>query len=61
MKDSIEEERKMVLELLNIVIILGIKEYFLIINMMDKENTIGLTEEITLENGKTIKWMVKEY
>jgi hypothetical protein len=29
--------------------------------MKDKENIIGLMEEVILENGKIIKWMVKEY
>jgi hypothetical protein len=61
MRDHIREERKMVLELLNILIIHGIKESFKMDTMKDKENIIGLMEEVILENGKIIKWMVKEY
>lgn len=61
MRDHIREERKMVLELLNILIIHGIKESFWMDTMKDKENIIGLMEEVILVNGKIIKWMVKGY
>jgi hypothetical protein len=60
MKDIILMVRNMVKVYWNIQMDHNIKEIFLMDNMMELVNILGMMVEYMEVNGKIIKWMVKE-
>ena len=60
-KDNIKMVKKMVKEHLNGLMDLFMLGIFTKIIYKDRENTVGKMGENMLENGRTIKWMGKEY